>query len=217
MEPVDAPDWLLELVDREGDGGVRGEEDDPLDYHGGLWRDPDRALDAAAEAVETAGEGTRNTTLNDRSFRMGWLVGTGHLEEGAVRQRLLDSARRSGLERSEALSTINSGLTEDGRNIREVGELNRTHAVVIVQGRTLVMNEELNPCSGWPEISLSTEADFRARYRNRHVRVQVDGRTKMVPLADHWLRHRRRLSIPSPRRSSTISRGGVAGRRSPRS
>ena len=115
-------------------------------------------------------------------------MGTGHLDEAQVRQQLLQAAQAIGLDRTEALATVNSGLAGGARGLHEVGDLNRRHAVVTVQGRTLVMNEERRPAGG-VEVTFSTEADFRARYRNRRTTVPVGDKVRQVPLADHWLRH----------------------------
>lgn len=50
-----------------------------------------------------------------------------------------------------------------------VHQLNRKHAVIMVQGKLAVMNEELNPTFGRNEITLSTDKHFEARYKNKPV------------------------------------------------
>jgi hypothetical protein len=188
---ADLPGWFLDLLTSDGgdDEVVVTGEADPLDFHEGLWRDTDLALEMAVEDVASVSEGERNTTLNHCAFKLGQLVGTRHLEEQEVVRRLLQAARRSGLGRSEALSAIRSGLVKGAQSTREIGELNARHAVVTVQGRTLIMNKEVEPRSGLRDITLSTEADFRARYRNRRINVHDGNRVRMKPLADHWLAH----------------------------
>jgi len=65
-----------------------------------------------SEASRLAGqrEGFRNNHLNMSAFRMGQLIGRGHLTRGDVEQTLLAVAAQVGMGQSEAEMTIRSGI-----------------------------------------------------------------------------------------------------------
>ena len=64
-------------------------------------------------------------------------------------------------------------------------ELNDKHAVVMVGGKCVIANEQINPMFGHAEITLSSQADLIARYSNRLV-----GRgQKRTSAGRAWLAH----------------------------
>ncbi len=69
-----------------------------------------------------------------------------------------------------------------------IKELNRRHAVVMVAGKCVILNEEIDPISGDKGITLSSPTDLRTLYANRQ--VSVDGTPK--PVTNAWLTHRER-------------------------
>ncbi len=69
-----------------------------------------------------------------------------------------------------------------------IKELNRRHAVVMVAGKCVILNEEMDPISGDKDITLSSPTDLRTLYANRQ--VFVDGAPKSM--ANAWLAHRER-------------------------
>lgn len=69
------------------------------------------ALLGGVADILSAGEGTRNTTLNAVAYRQGRIVGAGLADEVEVRAALFAVAERVGLEQYEIERTINSGLT----------------------------------------------------------------------------------------------------------
>ncbi len=68
------------------------------------------ALDRACQAIGSALEGARNTTLNEQSYAIGRLVGSGSIDYHQAYSRLLTAAREARMDRREADSTIRSGL-----------------------------------------------------------------------------------------------------------
>lgn len=74
-----------------------------------------KALEERAREVATAGEGTRNHTLNQAAFRMGQLVAGGQTTEGHVVDVLEHAARTAGLDAREITATIRSGLDAGAR------------------------------------------------------------------------------------------------------
>jgi hypothetical protein len=69
-----------------------------------------------------------------------------------------------------------------------IEKLNTRHAVVMVGGKCVVLNENVDPVLGSPEITLSSPADFRAFYGNH----KVFAGEKSVSLGAHWLSHPKR-------------------------
>jgi len=69
-----------------------------------------------------------------------------------------------------------------------VRELNKRHFVVAAGAKVCVATEGHNPQTGRPTLALGTPADFRLRYSNRF--VDVEGEDE--PIADVWLKNKRR-------------------------
>jgi hypothetical protein len=82
---------------------------------------PDRwtraAVDGELHRLKSATVGTRNDTLNRIAFRLGQIVGTGHLDAATAERVLLDGALSIGLGEQEALSTVHSGLRAGERGV----------------------------------------------------------------------------------------------------
>jgi hypothetical protein len=70
-----------------------------------------------AELVRTP-EGNRNNALNTSAFRMGQIIGGGHLDENKAVAALKQAALQMGLEAREIHPTIKSGLTAGRSNPR---------------------------------------------------------------------------------------------------
>lgn len=75
-----------------------------------LTRYIDSAISLECNAVSGAPEGTRNDTLNKAAFALGQLVSGGHVNAERVRVALRDAAEVAGLQPSEIMHTISSGL-----------------------------------------------------------------------------------------------------------
>lgn len=111
------PERLLEEVAR-----VRGEKpprrDRPL-FSGSTVPYATAALNAEADLVRSAAEGTRNTTLNRAAFNLGQLVAGGLLERAVVEAELFSAAGTAGLPEREVAATIRSGLEAGIKNPRK--------------------------------------------------------------------------------------------------
>lgn len=103
VTPPDAPAWLLRLVAPPPEPAYRRAPIDTTDAaRNRLYR--------AATAVAQAGSGSRNETLNRRSFQVGRLIADGLLGEQEAIEALYGAARTAGLDHSEAKATIRSGV-----------------------------------------------------------------------------------------------------------
>jgi hypothetical protein len=123
------PTWLEQLVradniERVDDVGVSGS---PVTNR--ERRYAEIALEGAAQEVETAPRGRRNTILNSVSFRLGRMAGAGWIERNIVAARLLSAA--SDLKREDGeiavKATIQSGL-KAGQRQPHLGLLERVGA-----------------------------------------------------------------------------------------
>lgn len=74
-------------------------------------------VDALLEPVRSAREGGRNHTLNRQAFLAGKDIRAGKLTEGEIVPLLLSAAKSVGLDESEAMRTINSGLRGGGKAV----------------------------------------------------------------------------------------------------
>ena len=79
---------------------------------------------------------------------------------------------------------------------RYVERLNKKHAVVMMSGRCVILNEEVHPTRKRKEISLSSPTDFHHRYSNR--KIQIPNTDKPVPETRLWLGHRHSVNWNQP-------------------
>jgi len=84
------------------------------------------ALEAEAEVVAAASEGSRNITLNRAAFAMGTLLHWKVIDESDIRSVLRRAARSAGLPDDEIQATLDSGLK--GGMAHPRGELPDEHA-----------------------------------------------------------------------------------------
>jgi hypothetical protein len=108
-EPLPAPLWLLEALDRGTPeelavGAPRRLPD------GVLWTNYGRAaLDGLREDMLAAEEGWRNDCLNRLAYRAGRLAAAGELDVKVAERVLVDAAVKAGLPEDEAVRTYRSG------------------------------------------------------------------------------------------------------------
>lgn len=71
-----------------------------------------KAMQEECEKLANTAEGNRNNVLNGTAYRVGRLVGGGHLDQDEARQALLDAARAAGMhdERDQLLMTLDRGF-----------------------------------------------------------------------------------------------------------
>lgn len=86
----------------------------------------DAAVQGEYQAVATAGNGTRNHTLNQAAFNLGTLVGANQITESFVMSHLLKAAEASGLANEDGVAacqkTIESGLKAGIQQPRQIPE-----------------------------------------------------------------------------------------------
>ncbi len=78
------------------------------------------AMKLELNAVCSAGNGTRNQTLNKASFSLGRLIGGGYLDRTEVKTALRSAAESVGLEPGEIDATIHSGIDAGVRQPRQI-------------------------------------------------------------------------------------------------
>jgi len=121
MEPVDAPDWLLELV-------LPRSYDSTTIYQAPSVsatindRYVERAVQSELDDLAMEPMGNRNNRLNDAAFRMGTFVGAGALSESEARALLQDVARGWGRDFPRCCKTIDNGLKAGKMHPRQAPE-----------------------------------------------------------------------------------------------
>ena len=83
------------------------------------------AVDGELARLRAAAEGTRNATLNRVAFRLGQIIGAGHLNEPDIEPLLIEHGIAIGLREREVVTTVHSGLragegTPRGPTVSEV-------------------------------------------------------------------------------------------------
>lgn len=75
----------------------------------------------------------------------------------------------------------------------EIEELNKKHAVVMLGGRCVILNEVTDPVSNRPDVTFSYVQDFKNYYCNVKVEIpQNNGSFKEIPISTLWLESRQR-------------------------
>jgi hypothetical protein len=116
LEPVEAPDWLLNLV-------VRKEPPTATVHHGTIQTNSayvNAAVDRELSELAAEPMGNRNNKLNDAAFALGTFVGAGALAESEARALLQDVARGWGRDWARCAKTIENGLAAGKRSPRDI-------------------------------------------------------------------------------------------------
>jgi hypothetical protein len=124
----DLPPWLRELLLRHPEP-FRPPKPELRTTTGPPEAWAEAALRAELRRLRVATVGTRNHTLNRIAFRIGQIVGAGHLDAGVVEPVLLEGAGAIGLGSREAMVTIRSGLRAGVRSPRGPRSSNETPGV----------------------------------------------------------------------------------------
>ena len=115
IKPVNAPEWLYALL-KEPDPIPTIAHTDKTSLYG------QKALASEIINVSSAGEGTRNDTLNRAAYCIGQLVAGGCVDHGQAMNGLLGAAIAAGLKEKEARATINSGFRSGASQPRTAPE-----------------------------------------------------------------------------------------------
>ena len=67
----------------------------------------------------------------------------------------------------------------------EIEELNHKHAVIMIGGKCVVINQTIDPVFNRPDISFSSKGDFLNMYANRKI-TNPDAPTKKIPIGKLW-------------------------------
>jgi phage/plasmid-associated DNA primase len=65
--------------------------------------------------------------------------------------------------------------------------LNENHAVLMMGGKCVILNETIDPIFNRPDINFSSTQDFRTCYQNRKIEVMRNKKLTPVSIADLWL------------------------------
>lgn len=92
------------------------------------------ALKAECELIRTAGEGSRNDTLNRAAFNLVQLVMGGQISEHEVKVALIDAAHGAGLSPREINRTIDSGWRKGAHRARTPEPRESAPALTVLDG-----------------------------------------------------------------------------------
>jgi hypothetical protein len=110
--PAEWPGWLLDQVMPKPSGPISIWS--PETISGNADRYAEAALNNAVERVSRAGEGVRNSTLNEEAFSLGRLVEAGALAGQAVADALASAGLMAGLSPHEVETTLRSAFRARG-------------------------------------------------------------------------------------------------------
>lgn len=96
----------------------------------------------------------------------------------------------SRLSRTDKNQEVLEGDSPEERRI--ITDLNQKHAVIMVGGRCLVMNEIFDPVFERPDINFSSVQDFKNFYSNKKLFRPDGNKTSEVSYSDLWLQSQER-------------------------
>lgn len=108
VAPPVAPAWLLRLLEPPPEPKHRTIVDTDTAAR--------RTLMRACHAVMTAGDGSRNDTLNRRAWQAGRLIAANLLDEREAVETLYGAGRQAGLDHAEIKATLKSGIASGMRS-----------------------------------------------------------------------------------------------------
>lgn len=129
---------------------------------------------------------------------------------GDVKAAVKAAAAELGIERTEGRPKGEAGTEDHDRAEREaileeaqaetapesstkgtcsgqIAQLNKKHAIIMLGGKCVVMNETVEPIFNRPDINFSSTADFKTCYSNRTIEVPTKRGTALELLAKVWL------------------------------
>jgi hypothetical protein len=143
-------------------------------------------------------EGERNYTL----FRYACRLRSQGRERDEVELLVLKAASecKPPLADSEALTCVESAWKYPGSSEEvlyaaykdEIEELNEKHAVAMIEGKCIVLNEVVEPAFGREDVTFSTRNDFFNCYAHKKVEVRKRGGTEEISIAKVWWESLRR-------------------------
>jgi hypothetical protein len=69
----------------------------------------------------------------------------------------------------------------------QIAQLNQKHAVVMLGGKCVILNEVIDPTFNRPDITFSTVQDFKNYYANVKIEVPTEKGTTLEPIGKIWL------------------------------
>jgi len=124
---ADAPQWVIDCQAKPSHRTPLDPNYEPIHFIPGDGENTPwgiTALEEETTLMRDAREGTRNDTLNRIAFRIGQVVGGGHLDPEHATIALLDAATASGLSAQEARSVLARSLAAGAANPRGPQETN---------------------------------------------------------------------------------------------
>lgn len=96
---------------------------------------------------------------------------------------------------NEKKQYLQEGVSDVGNDTQHkeiINKLNEKHAVIMLNGKCLILNEVINPANDLPDVDFSTLPDFKAWYQNQKTTIVVREQKQEITIADYWLDHRDR-------------------------
>jgi len=106
-------------------------------------------------------------------------------EQGGDYSAAARALLRGGESRHEA--EANDGVDEDESAVY-IEEINLKHAFLVIAGKSVILNEVVDPTFNRPDVNFSSIPDFHHRYANRKIAIpDHQGNLKLKPISKLWL------------------------------
>ena len=121
LEPAEAPQWIIDRINSKQEPAPvqqssTGQGKLPKNVE--KFEGADALLEHELKALAKASKGGRNDQLNKSAYYIGRILDAGDLDEGVVRLKFSETAKRIGLGSDEIEDTLNSALEAGKRNPR---------------------------------------------------------------------------------------------------
>lgn len=121
------PTWIIEGQAKPSRSTPRDPSNQPQHFVEGTGETTNwgsTALQGECDRMRHAPEGTRNQTLNETAFRIGQVIGGGHLDPEEATLAIFDAATDAGLPEAEVRSVLGRALAAGAANPRGPQETN---------------------------------------------------------------------------------------------
>jgi len=107
------------------------------------------------------------------------------LIEGAEEYKIPDTISDQTFNPDAEQDSVDHSIEDDINNV--VQKYNEKHAVIMVGGKCLILNEINDPAFNRPDISFSSTGDFKTYYQNKKIQRIRNDKVVQLRTADLWL------------------------------
>ncbi len=114
------------------------------------------------------------------------------LKEGGQEHILQQLLAKKDFDDFDVNNEVIALLAAEGCVDKLVEEMNKVHALVPIEGKTVILTDDYEPSLDEPSKSYLSKEAFKDTYRNKKVPIEIDGKRVFKSCAEIWLDHKNR-------------------------